>query len=667
MLSYARSGGTLLNRCLGALPNTVVMSEVGPWGGGGGVSWNDRREVHEQALDWFDIYLKSSDYLSGLLELEGICDRSNRYLIVREWCYANFNRHGSLPPYTPPQNLWTLEQLHEKGIETKAFALVRDARDMWASMNYPEPNRFFASYRRFAEALSSAKDVPIFKYENFTADPETGLKSICDYLEIPFTQDWKDFPYFLDVSGDSADNKGFYPPPNKGRDLNPVRKARRCTLSPYRRFQIVKNPDFFEANHLLGYSDTDDMMPAALAVTFDFFILIPFSKVKAKLRRLNGKVKRRLKYLESELPRLRNALEKRYDQWIGRKFEPITSPSRWGFEVLTLNRDELLPTAQYENTSSFPNSIDVAVDALPNDPVDVDVIIGAFRDADLASEVVRNFSLLETKARLHFYIVETSGDRASLNRLPKGKNITRVYLNQRLSALERDTEPKLFASNGAALSAQLGFFLGRSRYAFYTHTDMMGCQKDFISYLLERLDENTPLASYSLRHIFPFSAGAIYDKAFFSESAIDWLPMTTTPDMPTDIQTLYEQGLDELSWIDAGEQYVYEVLRRQARMVVIDSYGDSVAYLRSARLQKTNLLQCAYKLPLVYEEAPVARKDIIKNYPELAQQGRVWRKSFDINGRLVFIHRSRGVSVRHGRGGFYQYLKAFNDSWSKGS
>ena len=33
MLCFARSGGTVLNRCLGCLPDIVIMSEVNPLGG----------------------------------------------------------------------------------------------------------------------------------------------------------------------------------------------------------------------------------------------------------------------------------------------------------------------------------------------------------------------------------------------------------------------------------------------------------------------------------------------------------------------------------------------------------------------------------------------------------------------------------------------------------
>ena len=36
LLCYARSGGTLLNQMIGSLPNVVMLSEVSPYGGGGG-------------------------------------------------------------------------------------------------------------------------------------------------------------------------------------------------------------------------------------------------------------------------------------------------------------------------------------------------------------------------------------------------------------------------------------------------------------------------------------------------------------------------------------------------------------------------------------------------------------------------------------------------------
>jgi len=36
MICYARSGGTILNKCLASLTNTVMLSEINPLGGGWG-------------------------------------------------------------------------------------------------------------------------------------------------------------------------------------------------------------------------------------------------------------------------------------------------------------------------------------------------------------------------------------------------------------------------------------------------------------------------------------------------------------------------------------------------------------------------------------------------------------------------------------------------------
>ena len=53
MICYARSGGTLFNKCVGSMNDIIMLSEVNPLGGG----WGKRRENSyttpaEQAKKW---------------------------------------------------------------------------------------------------------------------------------------------------------------------------------------------------------------------------------------------------------------------------------------------------------------------------------------------------------------------------------------------------------------------------------------------------------------------------------------------------------------------------------------------------------------------------------------------------------------------------------------
>ena len=78
MICFARSGGTILNRCLGSLPNVVMMSEVNPLGGGVGVGGNKNSftTVAEQAKHWYQLELESKTFAENIIELEKICERN---------------------------------------------------------------------------------------------------------------------------------------------------------------------------------------------------------------------------------------------------------------------------------------------------------------------------------------------------------------------------------------------------------------------------------------------------------------------------------------------------------------------------------------------------------------------------------------------------------------
>ena len=105
--AYSRSGGTLLNRILAAMPDNVVLSEVLPTTPRGGtIPGIESGGVWHQALYWYDIRLKNKEYIPAILELEDVCQRSGRHLIVREWCVGCypphtkiFSEHNISPPY----------------------------------------------------------------------------------------------------------------------------------------------------------------------------------------------------------------------------------------------------------------------------------------------------------------------------------------------------------------------------------------------------------------------------------------------------------------------------------------------------------------------------------------------------------------------------------------
>ena len=110
MICFARSGGTILNQCLGSLPGVRMPSEVHPLLGNRSKGTKPQRTIKHQAKNWYQIDLQSDGFVENALELEEICQRSGRSLIIRDWTYAGYFPFCKNPPLVP-NKLLSLEIL----------------------------------------------------------------------------------------------------------------------------------------------------------------------------------------------------------------------------------------------------------------------------------------------------------------------------------------------------------------------------------------------------------------------------------------------------------------------------------------------------------------------------------------------------------------------------
>lgn len=245
MICYARSGGTLLNRCLGAMPNTVVLSEVNPLGGGGQIGLGVDC-VRRQAKEWYQIDLRGNSFQEAIVDLHDICQRTGRKLIIRDWPYVNFVPLSNNQNH-PPNRFLILEALQPL-LPVQTFGLVRNGIDVWISRKTPKPQDFFPQYLRYVLALKSA--VPsIFRYEDLCRSPDGVMRDVCDSIGLPFSDGYKNFHQFDSVYGDSE-------PAKKSRAF-PQRQfieLKRRKIGLLRAWQVRRSDEMSQANRLLGYS-----------------------------------------------------------------------------------------------------------------------------------------------------------------------------------------------------------------------------------------------------------------------------------------------------------------------------------------------------------------------------------------------------------------------------
>lgn len=247
MLCYARSGGTIFNKCLASLPETIMLSEVNPLGGGAGVlKEKSYKTVHEQALYWYDIKLKNKTFRESIIELNDYCEKTKKNLIIRDWSFINFSPQTENSNH-PPNEFLILKAL--KGLNPNRFALVRNAIDVWISRGAPDPQTFFNEYLTYTQKLIE-QNIFIVKYENFTYNPVKQIKRLCTKFNIksPKNIDLAKIAQYDKVNGDiQLGGK------SRGNKLKTIKQLERKKISPTKIQLIENNADLKKANELLGY------------------------------------------------------------------------------------------------------------------------------------------------------------------------------------------------------------------------------------------------------------------------------------------------------------------------------------------------------------------------------------------------------------------------------
>ena len=245
MLNYARSGGTLLNKCLASLPNVVMLSEINPLGGGWGkLQENSPDTVQKQALAWYGKKLKSTTFKDGIIELEEYCLNNNLHLIIRDWSFINFSKHR-YNNFSPPSRFLSLEEL--SGIEYKTFGFIRNSIDVWISRGMPEISAFYAEYTAYLKELKEFK-VQLFKYEDFITKPIEEFKKICNYIEIQYKDVFPECLRYSKVNGDIQVKDV-----SRGGKLSTIKPIPRKKISNKKKYEINNSEEAKIANDIANY------------------------------------------------------------------------------------------------------------------------------------------------------------------------------------------------------------------------------------------------------------------------------------------------------------------------------------------------------------------------------------------------------------------------------
>ncbi len=255
----ARSGGTVICKCLGSLNNIVLLSEIHPLAKYVlGEEKKDRIWINplNQAYAWFNL-LSKEDVLeiknkNGISFIDSIkliytrCQEKNKILVIRDWNELDFIGLPWVPRATYDLMLYNILNQDFNVIHTFT---VRHPLDQWLSLRgltsslvkQLTPEVFLKGYLRFAEKAFS---IGFTRYEDFTRQPDNELQILSERLDIEYSEIYKTrWKNYRTITGDHNPRRGI-------TEITPLpRKNMEKDL--YQKF--ISNPDYLSAIKILGY------------------------------------------------------------------------------------------------------------------------------------------------------------------------------------------------------------------------------------------------------------------------------------------------------------------------------------------------------------------------------------------------------------------------------
>jgi len=260
--NMARSGGTVICKCLASMKNIVLLSEIHPLG----LQWFDRPHPLglerynpiQQACKWFGLVSNSElqmfqekkditfeDAISLIYER---CRDRGQTLVIRDWSYVDFI---GIPFTDKPTYLLSTAEALSNRFEIIHSTTVRHPIDQWLSLRqWPlfkekvSTHEYLRGYLRFAE---HARDIGFIQYEAFANAPEKYLETLCSRLSIKYD------PAFIDnwwryktITGDTDTKRG------AKKEIKPVPRRK---IEPDIMQGFKDNSDYNKGTDLLGYTE----------------------------------------------------------------------------------------------------------------------------------------------------------------------------------------------------------------------------------------------------------------------------------------------------------------------------------------------------------------------------------------------------------------------------
>ncbi|MHC4976191.1 MAG: hypothetical protein ACYTF7_06255 [Planctomycetota bacterium] len=234
----ACSGGSIIARCLAAMPGVALLSEVHP-----DMGMRARASALKQAQLAYSLLSEDEIHEHFVRQIETIhanASAQSLHLVIRDHLHADLIAPGHFRHLT-----W---ECLDKLAPSLRCASVRHPIDVWLGLQHNNWLEWtIPQYcARLVHVARSAAQTGFIRYEDFTLDPSDAMERLCARLEISFD------PEFLSNVESVAHITGA-----SGRQRLPIepRPRRECSNETLTTFNAC--PAYHETLDILGYTHPD--------------------------------------------------------------------------------------------------------------------------------------------------------------------------------------------------------------------------------------------------------------------------------------------------------------------------------------------------------------------------------------------------------------------------
>ncbi|WP_157960375.1 hypothetical protein [Marinimicrobium alkaliphilum] len=233
----ACSGGTLVSKCLSAMPNVYLLSELNP-----------RTLLHMSGdtpkFTPSDVVTQARysgvpevESLSGKIFLESVklashhVDQIGGYLVVRSHSHSDY--------CVDDVKGCSVSEVLRDDFDLSVVTTVRNPIDSFMGLRKNNwlhfcPKTFDEYCKRYEKFIDDQDDSSIFSYEKFIHSPQEVMLGVCEALSLPFDDSFEDTFGAFRVSGDSG-RKGDLISERKREVVSDELEKELCRSEGYRR------------------------------------------------------------------------------------------------------------------------------------------------------------------------------------------------------------------------------------------------------------------------------------------------------------------------------------------------------------------------------------------------------------------------------------------------